>query len=95
MGSYCGTSGQANGRKIALALTRHLFKDELLKQYSWRGISNSNKDAFYTLTATREVFWKIVKNADCNFSADASDYFLQHSALKHASQRNDRLVRKV
>lgn len=66
--------------------------DELISNYSWRGISGSNKLAFANLKNTRRLFYKVFALADRSCSYIEVDSWLQNRAIKHCSQRIRRKI---
>lgn len=83
----CGTSGCLKLNKVGLMLFKHMFEDELINKYTWRGVSGTNKLAFVQLGNTRKLLYEVLVLADKNCTLIDVDSFLQNSALKHSGQR--------
>ncbi|XP_063634420.1 uncharacterized protein LOC134805064 [Cydia splendana] len=86
----CGESGRLKVAKIGLVLIKAMITDELLTNFTWKGIKPSPKIAFYNFFRLRKLIFSILKLADHNCAAQDVDNFLQNSVIKHCTQRNKR-----
>lgn len=87
-----GTSGMAKISKVGLPVIKCFIKDELLSQYTWKGIKGSTKMAFVQYVKIRELFYKVAHLADKSCTFSDSDSFIQNSAIKHSGQRLKRQI---
>lgn len=93
LSKVCGTCGSLKLNKVGMTLFHFMFSDDVISNYTWRGISGSNKLAFFQYHNTRKLIFKVLLLADKNCSYIDVDAFLQNSAIKHCSQRLKRFER--
>lgn len=76
-----GTTGDGNYKKVGDYVMKHCFEVELLKEFSFTGISKNRnippKPAFKKYTEIIRLIYKVMHKADASYTVIKNDAWLQ------------------